>query len=227
MKQIALDLAMTPAATLEDFLPGPNVQALQHIRKICSAETEVFAPTYIWGPSGVGKSHLLHALHHELRMRGARVAWLHAGSSPCQPYDEDWAAVIMDDVHLYDAHLQHLAFGFFVQSAACGCPVVAAGSTPPADLPLREDLRSRLGWGEVFVLQTLPDEDKFQVLARAASRRGLRIADEVLAYLLLRFSRNLGDLMALLERLDHYALQTQRVVTIPLLKSMLLEEQPS
>ena len=92
---------------------------------------------------------------------------------------------------------------------------------PPADLPLREDLRTRLGWGHVFELQVPTEAERRAVLRRAADARGLFLPDEVMDFILARFSRDLGNLIALLDRLDAYALQTKRAVTIPLLKEML------
>ena len=52
----------------------------------------------------------------------------------------------------------------------------------------------------------------------------IRDRDEVLDYMLHRFSRDLGSLMELLTQLDGYALQTQRAITIPLIRSMLENE---
>jgi len=86
---------------------------------------------------------------------------------------------------------------------------------------LRDDLRSRLGWGHVFQLQLLSDAERRAVLRKQADARGVFLSDEVMDFMLTRFSRDLGSLMQLLDRLDGYALQTQRAVTIPLIKSML------
>jgi DnaA family protein len=62
------------------------------------------------------------------------------------------------------------------------------------------------------------------VLRQAADSRGVMLTDEVLDYMLHRFSRDLGSLMELLVQLDGYALQTQRAITIPLIRSMLENE---
>jgi DnaA family protein len=102
--------------------------------------------------------------------------------------------------------------------------VLAAGALPPADLKLREDLRTRLGWGQVFHVQALADAGRQTVLRRAAEERGLHLSDEVMAFMANRFSRDLSSLMHLLEHLDQYALRTQRAITIPLIKSMLENE---
>jgi DnaA family protein len=99
--------------------------------------------------------------------------------------------------------------------------VLAAGALPPADLKLRDDLRSRLGWGHVFQLQTLSEPERRAVLRQVADARGIFLGDEVMEFMLTRFSRDLGSLMELLDLLDGYALQTKRSITIPLIKSMM------
>ena len=101
---------------------------------------------------------------------------------------------------------------------------VAAARVPPVDLPLREDLRTRLGWGPVFALQSLPEEQARAVLRRESDRRGIFLSDEVMDYLLTRFARDLSHLMAMLDRLDGFALSEHRSVTVPLLKKMLAEQ---
>ena len=91
------------------------------------------------------------------------------------------------------------------------------------DLPLRDDLRSRLGWGHVHAVQALSEAQTRAVLRREADRRGVALGDEVLDYLLSRFARDLGHLMPLLDRLDEYALAHARALTVPLLRQMLAE----
>jgi len=98
---------------------------------------------------------------------------------------------------------------------------LAAGELPAADLQLREDLRTRLGWGHVFHLRVLSEPERRAVLRQAADARGLFLPDDVMDYMLRRFSRDLGSLIQLLEHLDAYALQAKRAITIPLIRSML------
>ena len=85
-------------------------------------------------------------------------------------------------------------------------------------------LDCRLGWGHVFQLQPLDETARRAVLRQEADARGIFLGDEVMDYMLSRFSRDLGNLMRLLGQLDHYALRTQRAITIPLLKDMLEAE---
>jgi DnaA family protein len=129
--------------------------------------------------------------------------------------------VLFDDVHLYTAVQQHAAFSWFVNAQALQRGVLAAGTLPPSDLKLREDLRTRLGWGHVFGLQVLSEPERRAVLRQEADARGVFLSDDVMDFMLTRFSRDLGSLTQLLEQLDGYALQTKRAITVPLIKSML------
>jgi methylmalonyl-CoA mutase len=90
-----------------------------------------------------------------------------------------------------------------------------------ADLALREDLRTRLGWGHVYALHALSETERRAVLRQEADARGIFLSDEAMDFILNRFSRDLGNLMQLLDQLDGYSLQTQRAITVPLIKSML------
>jgi DnaA family protein len=224
MRQIALDIAMPGPATLDNFFPGPNSAVHAHLQRLVQGQPvsdALAVPTYLWGPEGSGKTHLLRAVEEGLRARGASAGWMDASGAAPPEFDESWAMVLMDDVHLYSAEQQHSGFQWFVQAHSLQRPVLAAGSSAPADLLLREDLRTRLGWGHIFVLQPLDEAQSRAVLRQAADARGLFLSDEVMDYTLRRFSRDLGSLLALLDELDRYALQTQRAITIPLIRSML------
>ena len=77
----------------------------------------------------------------------------------------------------------------------------------------------------MFALQPLAEVETRAAIRREADRRGIFLSDEVMDYLLTRLRRDMGHLMALLDRLDGFALAEQRVVTVPLVKKMLSEEQ--
>ncbi len=232
MKQLALDIGLTPVPTLERFYPGPNTAALQHLRSALEGgqggALRAPVPVYLWGESGSGKTHLLKAVHEALREQGLRVGWMDASTEHLTPFDDSWSAVLLDEVDLYDSQQQALAFNWFINALnpAEGTVrwVLAAGAMPPADLPLRDDLRSRLGWGHVFQLRLLDEAERRAVLRQEADARGVFLGDEVMDYMLRRFSRDLGSLMQLLDQLDSFALRTQRALTIPLLKTMLETE---
>lgn len=227
MKQIALDIGVSIGPSLANFYPGHNAAALSHLKLWTAGRTRSPVPTYLWGDQGSGKSHLLNAVARHLRQQGAEVGWMDKTTHQPEAFNPAWKVLLLDDVQQYSAIQQHMAFNWFVNATTPGTErqpwVIAAGSLPPQDLPLREDLRSRLGWGHVFQLQLLDDVQRKEVLLSHAHALGLNLGTELLDYLLSRFSRDLGHLISLLEQLDHYALQTQRPLTIPLLRAMLDE----
>jgi len=224
MKQIALDIGLARGPTLAGFCAGPNEAALKHLQLWAGSPTRSPVPTYLWGGSGSGKTHLLKAVAESLREQGAVAGWLDASITEPPDFSENWAVVLLDDVHLYTAVQQHAAFNWFINAQSLQRGVLSAGTLPPADLKLREDLRTRLGWGHVFQLQVLSEPERRAVLRQAADARGVFLGDEVMDFMLTRFSRDLGSLMQLLEQLDGYALQTKRAITIPLIRSMLENE---
>jgi len=228
MKQIALDIGLASAPSFANFFAGPNEAALRHLELWAGNTLRSPVPTYLWGEPASGKTHLLRAVSEALREQGAPVGWMDATVLEPPEFSESWAAVILDDCHLYTAVQQQAAFNWFVNAlnSADGRPrgVLAAGLVPPADLALREDLRTRLGWGHVFALQALTEAERRAVLRREADARGVFLGDDAMDFMLTRFSRDLASLMQLLDQLDSYALQTKRAITIPLIKSMLESE---
>ena len=227
MRQLALDIGLPVGPTLENYFPGHNGQAVQYLQNMLQSQDQAGAPVYLWGGPGTGKSHLLKAAVTALNEQGARAGWLDASVAwPCD-FDETWDAIALDEVQLYSPAQQAAAFNWFVNasSPASGAArhILAAGSLPPADLPLREDLRTRLGWGHVFRLEPLDEAQCRAALRRQAGERGVVLTDEVLDFMLVRFARDMGSLMRLLKQLDQFALQTRRAVTIPLLRAMLQE----
>ena len=230
MRQVPLALGLEPPVLdFPGFVPAGNETLLQHLQQ----PGQLRAPVYLWGPPGCGKTHLLQAWLAQCRQRGGQAGLFQSqgaspeGAAPAaggpQEVDPGWHGIVIDDVHRLDAHAQQRLFGWLVEAQGQGVAWLAAGELPPVDLPLREDLRSRLGWGAVYEVRPLSDAHVRAVLGREAARRGFALGDEVADYLLHRFARDLPSLMRLLEALDGYALARKRSVTVPLLREMLTE----
>lgn len=188
------------------------------------------SPVYLWGAPGSGKSHVLQALALKAQRWQWHVMLLDEAGLQCHAAATEHAPtlVLLDDCERMDETCQHWAFDMFIESAALAGSdspllIVGAGACPPVDLPVREDLRTRLGWGLVLGMQPLSETAVKDVLEHECQRRGLNWADGVLPYIMTRFDRNLGHLMPLIDRLDRYALAEKRIITVPLLKQMLEE----
>lgn len=224
MKQMALDIGLAAEPTLSSFLGAANTAVLSRLGTLVGGAAGNGLPVYIWGATGTGKSHLLRATRAALTGAGAAVGWLDSRAGPGAAFDPAWTAIFLDDVHLLDAQLQHVAFNWLIHALSAddqACSVLAAGAVPPTDLPVRQDLGSRLAWGDVYELHPPTDAERHVALQAAARARGLSLPEQVSSYLLTHFTRDLGSQMQLLEQLDRFALQEQRALTVPLVKDML------
>jgi DnaA family protein len=199
-RQLALPISPPPEPTLENFVPGANAELLSRLRALAAGELAE-SVLYLWGEPGSGRSHLLAA--------------------SAQP-----GLVVADDVELLDAAGQISLFNAINAARDAGGTVLAAGNAPPAQLALREDLKSRLAWGLVYHVKPLTDAEKALTLHGEAARRGLKLSDEVVWYLLTHVRRDLRSLIALLDRIDRASLEQRRAVTLPLVRELIrnLEE---
>ena len=199
MKQLPLEISGPPEPQLSNYVAGPNAEALAAVRALADGSSRE-AIVYLWGEAGSGRTHLLLAA---------------ARANP--------GLVIADDVQALDAGAQQALF-VAINRARDGQPaVLASGDAPPARLALRDDLRSRLGWGLVYQLKALSDADKLAHLNAEARRRGMPLSPEVADYLLARVPRDLSTLNNIFDRLDRYALARQRPLTIPLVREALAD----
>jgi DnaA family protein len=128
---------------------------------------------------------------------------------------------LVEDCDLLSEEHQIAAFALFNQVKEAGGSWIASANQAPAQLKLREDLRTRLGWGLIYELHGLSDEEKLDALSKSAESRGLSLSPGVLPYLLTHARRDMPSLSAMLDALDRYSLETQRPITLPLLRELL------
>jgi DnaA family protein len=216
MQQLLLELAPPPPPTLDNFSPGKNGAALKALREALEGGERF---VFLWGPSGSGKTHLLRGF--------AGAAGAKDTAAYVQATNADWAraggleVAAVDDVARLDDSGQIALFDLCNRLRASGGALAASGGAPPARLPLREDLRSRLASGIVLQLRPMSDADKAAALHAHAAARGIALDLELIRYLLTHFDRDMGTQIAALDALDRYSLQRKRPITLPLLKEAL------
>jgi DnaA family protein len=219
MKQLVLDLGAEPVCTLESFEVGRNAEVAALMRQFAERSSrEHFA--YLWGEIGAGKSHLLKALASSDRARYISPFSIETEFL----YSPDVDLYLLDDCEKLSPVAQIDAFALFNEIRANHAFMVSAGSVAPAVLPVREDLRTRMGWGLVYQIHGLTDEEKLATLTQMAEARGLTLSPGVLPYLLSHFQRDMVSLSSMLDSLDQYSLETKRPITLPLLREWLQEE---
>jgi DnaA family protein len=136
-----------------------------------------------------------------------------------QTADSD--AVAVDDVDRLSGPHEIALFNLYNRLREEGGILLAAGNAPPAQLALRADVVTRLGWGLVYQVHALSDEEMAEAVVQHAAVRGFRLERDVQQYLLNRVQRDMPTLLAMLDALDRYSREEKRAITVPLLRELL------
>ena len=185
----------------------------------------------LWGSAGSGKTHLLNASADYARKHGV-VLQIYDATQLRQCDAEEFDGINQCDVLAVD-NLDAIAGNpgweafFYRVINHCrdgACRFIFAMTDKPDDLQTSlDDFRSRLQWGLMLQLPSTGETEIREILRRRANLLGFALPDEVIAYLMTHYPRNLSSQMAILRRLDGASLSQQRKVTIPLVKKALLE----
>ena len=229
-EQLAMPLSVDKKASFENFWVGQHHELLAALK---SAVEHGQPPlVYCYGPKASGKSHLLYA--------AMRLAADHQINTSYLPLRDSYinidmlslvdlsGIVCVDDIGAWsgDNQKERVLFSLFEQIRANnGRLLVMASNAPSKQGFVIADLVSRLASGLLYPLHELNDSDQRAVLKFRAKQKGLVIPDEVLKYLSERSSRDTGELIKLLEALDHAALVAKRRVTIPFVKQFMQSYQ--
>ncbi len=226
-RQLPLGLQMRASARFSGFLAGPNQEPVDQLKQTAAGTGEPFF--LLWGAAGCGKSHLLQAACHLAAEHGRTVSYVSlatlAGLSPeLLEGWEHYRLVCIDDVHCIagDRAWEEALFNLYNRIRERAGNLIVSSRSAPAGLAFAlPDLASRLGWGLVYQLQPLDDEQRLAALQQRARQRGCEMPAETGRYLLRRLPRELPALFAMLDRLDEASLVAQRKLTVPFVKSVL------
>ena len=228
-KQLPLQFEFRANQTFEDFFPGNHLEVLNHLQNasVGLGERQVF----IWGLSGLGKSHLLQACCH--RAQNAGLSSFYFSLSALElPDPELLTGLEMFDVVCFD-NMDQIAgntsweeafFNFFNRHRDQDHSLIMSANCAPNQIAIQlPDLKTRLNWGLTLKLQPLSDTDKIKALIFKADKMGFQISTQVGHFLLTHYERDLPSLWLLLTKLDQASLAAKRKLTIPFLKQILKE----
>ena len=226
-QQLPLGLQLQASARFSNFLAGPNDELIGQLMQTASGTGEPFF--LLWGASGSGKSHLLQASCHLATDQDRTAAYvsLEDISNLSPELLEDWEnyqLVCVDDVHRIAGkqRWEEALFNLYNRIREQRGRLIVSSISMPAGHAFRlPDLVSRLGWGLVYQLNPLNDEQRLAALQQRAMQRGCEMPAETGRYLLRRLPRDIPALFELLDKLDEASLAAQRKLTVPFVKSVL------
>jgi DnaA family protein len=228
MRQLPLGVRLADRAVFASFLAGPNLQAMEHVRELALGAAG--GVTWLCGPAGCGKTHLLQAAC------AAAGESLRAGYFPLAELGPLGTGVLdglpqieclcLDDLDAVAGELEweRSLFAVYREIEERGGRLIAAATPPPALLSWAlPDLASRFAASAVFQLRLLDEVEQRQALRLRAQVRGLDLPEETARWLQRRFPRDMRTLYRLLDTLDEAAIIAQRRLTVPFIRSVLRE----
>jgi len=225
--QIPLQLQPSRPEHFDDFVEGPNRAIVEALKALGSQHG---GSLFVHGLPSTGKTHLLNALCNEHRERGGG-SW-YVGLEQLEPaatagLEGLQGLVCFDGLHsvVGDVRWEEALFHCFNEVLDGGGQVAASSRLPLSGLNFAlPDLASRMAWGVRLKLEPIQEGDRLRVLRARAQRLDLDLPEEVQRFLMRRISRDLGSLLAALEKLHRGALANKRRVTVPLARSLLAAE---
>ncbi|MFQ5678455.1 MAG: chromosomal replication initiator protein DnaA [Gemmatimonadota bacterium] len=222
--------------TFERFVVGGNNQlAAAACQRIASAPATAYNPLFIFGDTGLGKTHLMHAIGHAIlqRLPATNVAYL-----PSEQFTNEMIAAIqggrtaefrrryrqidvllVDDVHFIGNKegTQEEFFHTFNSLYDAHKQIVITSDRPPQEIPgLQERLVSRFEWGLVTDIKAPDFETRAAILRKKAAEDGLEIDDDVIEYIARNRKNSVRQLEGALIKLLAYSSLTRREITLDL-----------
>lgn len=240
---------LNPKNTFENFIVGPSNQ-LAHAAAMAVANVPAksFNPLFLYGDTGLGKTHLMHAIAHTIQetKKTAQVAYV-----SCEKFTNEFIAAIqqntliefrryyrnidvllIDDIHFLAGkeRIQEEFFHTFNELFESQRQICLSSDRPVGEIArLEARLVSRFQWGMVSDIQPPDLETRVAILAKKTSTMGSRIPNEVLEFLAKRITRNVRRMEGALTRVVSYASLTRKPLDIQvverLLSDTLLEER--
>lgn len=233
--QLVLDIKLRHDATFEDFLVGNNQPIVHALRQAAGNNQHINNETnyYCWAEQGCGLSHLLQATCHAASQAKRQAMYIPLAELKIFGSDildgvESLDLVCIDDLHLIagDAQWEEAVFHAFNRLRDAGKILVLGSHLPPNKMDIHlKDLQSRLHSGVCFQIKELDDQDKVLLLQLDAKRRGFELSPDIAKYLINHYPRDMSTQLDILQKLDLASLVKKHKVTLPFVKSTLIDDK--
>lgn len=235
-------IPLNPDMTFETFVVGkPNEFAYAAAQRVAESSEAVYNPLFIYGPVGHGKTHLLHAIAHELLRRShgkKNVMYISAEKfmyyfikslryKNVMAFKERFRSVdilLIDDVQFISGKesTQEEFFHTFNALVEEKRQLVISADKSPADLDgLQDRMRSRLGWGLVADLHPSTYELRLMILQNKAKSLSVSCPSDVLEWLAGKITSNIRELEGALVRVAAHASLVGRDISLPMVSDVL------
>jgi len=227
MQQLPLAMRLRASSVFASFLPGANQAAVTLLQDLTQIGPSPLV--FLYGPHGVGKTHLLQALCARSGEQGRTATYLPGhellayGPEILLGLEHRWLLCI-DDVGRIINQLEwnRALFNLHRELEERGGKLVVADVQPPASLVFAlRDLSSRVLAGTVLRLQHLNENEQLKALRLHATQRGLELPEDAANFLLHRLPRDMTSLCTFLDELDEASLIAQRKLTVPFVREVL------
>ncbi len=216
-----VDNSLNPKYTFEKFVVGSSNQ-FAHAASMGAAETpgKTYNPLFIYGGTGLGKTHLMHAIGHSIKQRNRhlRVSYITSEKfmnelinairyDKTDSFREKYRSIdvlLMDDVQFFAGkeRTQEEFFHTFNTLHNNQKQIVITSDCPPRDIPtLEERLHSRFEWGLIADIEPPDLETKVAILKRKADLDGYDLPDEIAIFIASKIKSNVRELEGSLVRL--------------------------
>jgi chromosomal replication initiator protein len=234
--------------TFDSFVIGSS-NRFAHAAALAVAEApaQAYNPLFIYGSTGLGKTHLLQAVAQYVSEHSSSLSVRYVTSeafvndfinSLCdksriegfkQRY-RTYDVLLIDDVQFFEGkeRFQEEFFHTFNSLYEAGSQIVLSSDRPPRDIAtLEERLRSRFEWGLITDIQPPDLETRIAILRRKVRADGIRVEDEqVLTFIASRVSSNIRELEGALTRVVAFSSLTGRPMTVELAQDVLRDVFP-